>query len=260
MAPAIDVKNEEDIEILRQGGKILALIIDQLAQAVKPGVSTLSLEKLAKKLMSEYKVKPSFLGYGHPPYPAVTCISVNEAVVHGIPNKNILNRGDIVGLDAGIWFNGLCTDMAATVPVGNVSAEIKRLMKGTREALDAGLGAVRAGIRTGDIGFAIEQMADKYDLTVVDGLTGHGVGRGIHEYPPIYNYGKRGSGVVLPVGTVIAVEPMFSLGDSDIKTASNNWDILTKDGSWSAHYEQTIVVQENGFEILTPYVSEKYWS
>lgn len=255
----VDIKTDKDIEILRQGGKILALIIDQLAQAVKPGISTLTLERLAKKLISEYKVKPSFLNYGKPPYPAVTCISVNDAIVHGIPNKNILNRGDIVGIDVGIWFDGLCTDMATTVPVGQVSADVKRLMTGTREALQAGINSVKAGIKTGDIGHAVEQVAIKHNLAIVDGLTGHGVGRGVHEFPPIYNYGRKNTGSILPVNSVIAIEPMFSLGSSEIKTASNNWDILTVDGSWSAHYEQTIAVTENGYEILTPYVSEKYW-
>ncbi len=259
MNQKVDIKTEQEIEFLRQGGKILALIIDELAKAVKPGISTLSLENLAKKLMDEHKVKPSFLGYGKPPYPAATCISVNDGIVHGIPNKNILKTGDIVGIDVGVWHKGLCTDMAVTIPVGNINEDVKRLLRGTREALNEGLAKLMAGVRTGDIGNAIEVTATKYDLSVVDGLTGHGVGRGVHEFPPITNYGRKNTGVVLPEGTVIAIEPMFSLGAPDIKIASNNWDILTVDGSWSAHYEQTAVITKTGYEILTPYVSEQYW-
>ena len=260
MTQKVDIKTEQEIEALKEGGKILASIIDSLAKAVKPGISTLALEKLARKLMDEHGVVPSFLGFGQPPYPAATCISVNDGIVHGIPNKNILRRGDIVGIDVGVWYKNLCTDMAATVPVGEVSADVRRLLKGTRESLTAGIEKIKAGIKTGDIGHAIEQIAAKYNLSVVDGLTGHGVGRGVHEYPPLANYGRKDTGVVLPIGAVVAIEPMFSLGAPDIKVAANDWDILTVDGSWSAHYEQTVAITKDGFEILTPYVNEQYWS
>jgi methionyl aminopeptidase len=259
MVNKVDTKSFAEINDLRQGGKILSLIIDQLACAVRPGISTLALEKLAKKLLIQFQVKSSFLNYGQPVYPAATCISLNQTVVHGIPNKNIIKSGDIVSIDLGIWYNNLCTDMAVTVIVPPVKPEIKRLIVGTRQALSVAMDQLKANVKTGDIGWHISKVADKHNLTVVEGLTGHGVGRAVHEYPPLPNFGNKNSGIVLPLGAVVAIEPMFCLGKGAIKVADNHWDVLTADNSWSAHFEQTAIITQHGCEILTPYVSERYW-
>jgi methionyl aminopeptidase len=254
---AIRIKTPKDIEILREGGKRHAFILNEVARAVKPGISTLELENLAMKLVAEGGDKAAFLGYkpygAKRPYPAGLCVSINDEVVHGIPNEEtkILKEGDIVSLDLGLVHKGLITDMAVTVPVGDIDANSKKLLEITEKALFAGIKAVKGGGMTGDIGFAIEAFALKAKYGVVRELAGHGVGYSVHEDPYVPNYGSKGEGDELIPGMVIAIEPMFNLGGDEVSLDRDGYTYRTKDGSRSAHFERTILVTEKGAEILT---------
>ena len=253
----INLKSKEDIEKMREGGKRLAFILNELKKAAKPGVSTKELDDLAYSLTIEKGDTPAFLDYkpygASRPYPASACISINDEIVHGIPNESekILKKGDIVSLDMGLIHEGLVVDSAITVPVGVVDADAKRLLKATREALDAGIKAVKLGGHIGDIGFAIENVAKKYKYSLAEGLCGHGVGYSVHEDPFVPNYGRIGEGPEIKAGLVIAIEPMLNEGTGKTKIAKDNWTYLTKDGKRSAHFEHTIAITEDGVEILT---------
>jgi methionyl aminopeptidase len=254
---AITIKTPEDIEMLREGGKRHAFILKELALMVRPGISTKEIDDRAHALCVEQGDQPSFLNYkpygARRAYPASVCISVNDAIVHGIPNENpiVLKEGDIVSLDMGVTHKGLITDAAITVPVGAVSSEAKSLLSFTKKALDVGLNACRAGGTTGDIGAAIEDIANKHGYGIVRELAGHGVGYKVHEDPYVPNYGKKGEGAKLKVGMVIAIEPMFNIGGDDITLDDDGYTYRTADGSLSAHFEHTVVVTEKGCEILT---------
>lgn len=253
----ITVKTPVEIKILREGGKRLASILKQLVAEVKPGVSAQSLNALAEKLMLGGGDIPSFLGYvpsgAKRPYPASLCVSINDEVVHGIPNETekLLKEGDIVTLDTGLIHKGLFTDSAITVGVGKIDAKAKKLLNVTKKALMVGIKAVRAGATTGDIGFAIESFVKPYGFGIVRELAGHGVGYAVHEEPFVPNFGKKGEGMVLKAGMVIAIEPMLNEGGAGVKLDSDGYTYRTKDGSRSAHFEHTVVVTENGSEILT---------
>lgn len=247
----ITIKTPDEIEKLRQGGRILAMIMNQLVQAVKPGVKTQDLEELAKKLMKEYQVEGSFLDYGKPPYPAVLCTSINEEVVHCIPRDKVIKEGDIIGLDIGIWHKGLCTDMSRTVLVGKVSKEAKKLVKVTQKALAIAKKQIKPGKTIGDLGYAIEQYVKGNGFSVVRGLVGHGVGYAVHEPPRLPNFGKPKEGEAFKEGMVLAIEPMVNSGGHEIEVKDNGWDIVTKDKSLSAHFEDTVVVTKNGCKTLT---------
>ncbi|MDP3772548.1 MAG: M24 family metallopeptidase [bacterium] len=270
---AITIKTAEEITIMREGGQRLAAILHEVVSAVRPGVSALYLNKLAERLMREAGGVPSFKGYRprgeRTPYPAALCVSVNDEVVHAIPQaKTILREGDIVAIDIGMWWpsvptenkNGqknnaakktLCTDMAVTIGVGKIDAEAERLLSGTRVALDAGIAAVRAGVRVGDISAAIGRSLKESRLAIVRDLAGHGVGYELHEDPFIPNWGSSGTGPRLEVGIVIALEPIANLGTPDIVLQKDNWTFKTADGLRSAHFEHTLAVMENGAEVLT---------
>ncbi len=247
----VTIKTPDEIEKLREGGRILAIIMNQLVQAVKPQLKTQDLEELAKKLMKEYQVEGSFLDYGKPPYPAVLCTSINEEVVHCIPKGRVIKEGDIIDLDMGIWHKGLCTDMSRTVLVGKVSKEAKKLVKVTQRALEIAKKQIKSGKTIGDLGYAIERYVKKNGFSVVRGLVGHGVGYAVHEPPRIPNYGQKGSGEVFKEGMVLAIEPMVNSGGYEIEVKDNGWDIVTKDKSLSAHFEDTVVVTKEGCETLT---------
>jgi methionyl aminopeptidase len=247
----VTIKTTEEIEKLKQGGHLLSEVLNVVAKAVKPGVTPEELDLLARKLIKEGGATPSFLHYGNPPYPAALCVSPNEVIVHGIPHNRPLKNGDIVGLDCGLWYQDLCTDMALTVPVGNISVELKKLLKVTKQSLMEGLKQVKAGNTTGDIGYAVQSYVEKHGFSVIRELTGHGVGYEVHEAPAIPNFGKPKSGTVLKTGMVIAIEPMVAVGAWPIKILANDWDVAMKDNSFSAHFEHTVVVTDKGFELIT---------
>jgi methionyl aminopeptidase len=253
----IKYKTEEEIAIMREGGKIHARILKEVAKKVKPGVKTDELNSYAEKLIDEAGATASFLGYqsadAKRPYPAALCVSINEEIVHGIPNEGgrILFEGDIVSLDMGLTFNNFITDAAVTVPVGKVSDDAATLIRATHEALEAAIRAMRPHGHIGDIGDAIMHVAMKYDFGIIEGLSGHGVGYSVHEEPFVPNKANRGEGPELREGLVIAIEPMFSLGSRGIKRLSDGYTFITRDKSLSAHFEHTVAVTKNGIEVLT---------
>ncbi len=254
---AFTLKTEDDIVKLREGGKRLAHILTEVAQRVAPGVTTLSLNELTEKLIREGGDEPSLLGYtprgAKRPYPATMCISVNEEVVHGIPTENsrVLQDGDIVGLDCVMTHQGLMVDATVTVIAGKASKESKRLLQATKEGLEAGIKAARGGNHIGDIGAAVDAVAEKYGYGNVDELGGHGVGYKVHEEPYVPNFGQKGTGVLLVPGMVLAIEPMFTEGSPEVKLLRDGYTFVTKDGSRAAHFEHTIVITDGAAEVLT---------
>ncbi len=250
-------KTPSDIELLKEGGKHHSAILRELEKATVPGVSTNELEELARKLLKEYGDTAAFLRYkpegAKRPYPAALCVSVNEEIVHGIPNEDpkILKEGDVVTLDLGLTHKGLITDSAITVGVGTISPEEKRLIEGTKESLYAGIKAAKGGGHIGDIGFAVEEVAKRLGLNIAEGLAGHGVGYKVHEDPFVPNTGKKGTGEKLVPGMVIAIEPMLVLGKGDIVLAKDGYTFKTRDGKKSAHFEHTIAITDGDPIILT---------
>lgn len=253
----ITIKTPEDIQKLREGGKHLAMVLSALKNAVKVGMSTAGLDALAEKMVREMGDKPAFLNYkpqgAKRAFPASLCVSINDEIVHGIPNENSreLVEGDIVGLDMGLIHDGMIVDAAITVAVGKVDAGAKKLLAATEEALNAGIKAARGGAYVGDIGVAVEAVADRNHFAVAEELAGHGVGYKVHEDPFVPNFAAPGQGPLLKPGMVIAIEPMFNEGKGDIKVDQDGWTIRTKDGSRSAHFEHTILITEGAPEILT---------
>ncbi|MBI3442833.1 MAG: type I methionyl aminopeptidase [Candidatus Sungbacteria bacterium] len=253
---AITIKTKEEIDTLAEGGRRLALVLKRVAAAAAPGVSAFELDTLAERLIIGSGGVPSFKGYRvagiRTPYPATICVSVNDEVVHAIPTKNkILREGDIVGLDIGMWYKKLCTDMAITIGVGKVSPEIERMMAVTKESLDLGIAVVRAGAHVGDIGHAVEQRLKKDMLGIIRDLAGHGVGYELHEDPFIPNFGSPHTGPELKEGMVIAIEPMSTLGTWRVVLQDDGWTYKTADGSLAAHFEHTLAVTKDGAEVLT---------
>ena len=222
----------------------------EISAKVKPGITTGSLNIEAEKLIREAGASPAFLGYSG--FPAALCVSVNEVIVHGVPGKYVLKESDIVGLDLGIKFKGLITDMAVTLPAGKISGEAKKLISAAKGALDSAIDEVKPGNHVGDIGFAVQKYVELRGFNVIRELIGHGVGHKVHEEPEIFNFGRRGEGPELKAGMVLAIEPMVSAGDWRIRQLKNG-SFATRDGSLAAHFEHTVVVAENGAEILTAY-------
>lgn len=253
----IHLKTPEEIAIMAEGGKILKEILYQMAEAVRPGVTTEEIDKLARELvlswakkLPEAKISSSFCGYRG--FPGFVCISVNEEVVHGIPSpEKTLAEGDIVGLDFGIVYRGFHTDSAVTVPVGKISKEAEKLLRVTQEALELGIQEAVIGQTVGDIGQAVQKHAEKNGFGIVKELVGHGVGRKLHEEPYVPNYGKKGEGEILKEGMVIAVEPMVTAGKPAVEVAKDNWTYKTKDHSWAAHFEHSVAVTKEGPRVLT---------
>lgn len=244
------LKSTDDIKKLREGGKILNGIIRQVSELAKPGITPIELEEFALKLIKEAGGMPSFKGFKN--YPAATCISINEGVVHGIPDPEVtFAEGDIVGIDVGLKYKGLYTDHAVTVPIGTVSKGVRKLINTTARALSEGIKAVVPGCTVGDIGNAIQMFVEKHKLNVVRSLVGHGVGFEVHEEPRVPNFGEKGTGAELPPGAVIAIEPMVTVGGFEVTTKSDGWSIVTADRSLSAHFEHTVAVTKDGCVIIT---------
>ncbi|MBU6231247.1 type I methionyl aminopeptidase [Patescibacteria group bacterium] len=253
----ITLKTKEEIAILREGGKRHAAILRELASMVKPGLRAQELEDRARGSITAGGDSSAFLDYqpagASRPYPAALCVSVNDEVVHGIPNEGekILQEGDIVSIDLGLVHKGMITDAAITVPVGQVSADLQKLLEITKKALMAGIKAAKGGKRVGDISSAIQREAIPYGYGVVEELSGHGVGYKVHEDPFVPNFGEAGKGEALTPGMVLAIEPMFNLGGKEVELGPDGYTFRTADGSPSAHFEHTVVITKSGAEILT---------
>ena len=254
----IQLKTKEEIQKLRKGGKILATILDELEAMVRPGVTTEDINDRAMQLVEKYDVEPVLLGY-HPefaprPYPAAICTSVNDVLVHGIPNEDslTLKEEDTVGMDMSIAYEKMIVDSARTIGVGTVSKEVQKLLDVTKEARTIGIEAAKPGNHIGDIGHAVETFVRPHGFGIVRELCGHGVGYAVHEAPMVPNFGKKGSGPRIEPGLVIAIEPMLNLGSREVVfDEKDGYTVRTKDGSQSAHFEHTIVVTKKGPEILT---------
>lgn len=246
----IIVKNEKEIAIMRRACEISAQALQLIGKAVKPGVTTAELDRIAEKFILSQGAKPNFKNYNG--YPATACISINNQVIHGIPNKKtVLKDGDIVSVDLGAVYEGYHGDNAATFACGNISAEAKRLMDVTEEALYQGISKARAGGRIGDISSAIQEYVEKRGYSVVREFVGHGIGRSLHESPEVPNFGVSSRGVRLIPGMTIAIEPMINLGKPGVKILPDGWTVETLDGSLSAHFEHTIAITADGPLILT---------
>ena len=247
----IQLKSQREIEIMARGGKILAETVRLMEQSVKPGMTTADLDRIAEDFIRSHPgAKPSFKGLYN--FPASICSSINHEIVHGIPSKKrILNEGDVVSIDVGVQYEGYHTDSATTVAVGRVNEESQRLLSVTREALDAGVAAAKAGNHLGDIGAAIQLVVEEAGFSVVRDLVGHGIGTGFHEEPQVPNYGKPNRGIRLVPGLTIAIEPMVNVGKPGIRTMPDRWTVVTIDGKRSAHFEHTVAITEEGPRILT---------
>ena len=249
------IKSQADIENLRIAGKLHARILQDLKKMAVLGVTTLELDEYATQEILKAGDTPSFLNYTpegiSTPYPAALCVSVNDEIVHGIPGERVLVEGDVVGLDLGVTHNGLITDAAISVVVGEVDKKVLKLVKRTEAALYAGIEAARAGKRVGDISYAIEHFIKPYHYGLPKEIGGHGVGHHVHEDPFIPNYGQAHRGQLLKPGMVLALEPMFSLGTSPISFSDDEYTITTRDGAISAHFEHTILITDGEAEILT---------
>ncbi len=242
-------KSPAEIEKMRAANALVAQVLGELAAMVAPGVSTLDLDAAAEKSVRAGGAEPAFKGYRG--YPATLCASVNEQVVHGIPNKRPLASGDIVSLDMGVKLDGFYGDSAITVAVGVVSDEVKRLLRVTEEALEQGIAQVRIGARISDIGHAIQKHVEANGFTVVREFVGHGIGASLHEEPQIANYGEPGRGPRLAEGMTLAIEPMVNMGKASVKVLADGWTAVTRDGSLSAHFEHTVAVTKQGPLIMT---------
>lgn len=252
----INIKTKEEIEIMAKNGKILAKIMKELERRVKPGIRTLDLEKLAEDLILKSGGTCSFKGYKDKdfnaiPFPNCLCTSINEEIVHVPPSERILKEGDILSLDLGFFSKGFHSDMAITVPVGNVSFEAQRLIRVTKKALKLAIKKVKPGNTFGDIGNTIQRYVESQGFNVIRDLCGHGIGRELHEEPKILNYGKRHSGEKIKEGMVFCLEPMVTMGDWKIKRTKNGFGYETQDGSLSCHFEHMVAVTKNGGRVLT---------
>lgn len=280
------IKTPQEVEIMREGGKILATVLKEIAAMAKPGITTLELDRAAEALITSYPVwvgsninlkvlqeqnffksvrtdkgvnpeisilshgaKPAFKGYEGFPYSL--CASVNEVIVHGYPSQYALKEGDIVGLDLGVLWKGYNTDMAVTVAIGEVDFETRRLLEVTKKALRLGIKKARAGITTGDIGNTIQRCIEDAGFGVVQDLVGHGIGKQVHEEPQVPNYGERKKGTVLKEGMVICIEPMVTMGSWQMKKAKDGYGFATRDGSLAAHFEHTLAITKDGCKVLT---------
>ncbi len=246
----VQLKSHSEIEQMRKAGAIVGQILHELQDLVKPGVTTFDLDLYAMTRTKEMGAKPAFKGYQG--FPSTLCVSVNEEVVHGIPNKKrILKDGDIVGVDFGVILDGWYGDSAKTYPVGKVSAEATQLLEVTEKSLFLGIAEALPGKNLFDIGASIQKYVESFGYSVVREFVGHGIGRSLHEDPQVPNFGVRGKGMILKPGMVIAIEPMINAGKPEVKILSDGWTAITADKKLSAHFEHTIAITENGNEILT---------
>lgn len=244
-------KTQEEIELIRQSSLLVSKTLAEVGKNVREGITTIELDKIAEEFIRDNGGIPGFLGYRD--FPNTLCTSRNSEIVHGIPGKTILLEGDILSVDCGVLLNGFYGDSAYTFEVGDVKPEVKRLLKITYEALYKGIEAAIAGNRVGDISFAIQDYAEKNGYSVVRELVGHGVGKKLHEKPEVPNYGKRGNGLKLQEGLVIAIEPMINMGKKEVIQSKDGWTVRTADGKPSAHFEHTVVVRKDKAEILSTF-------
>lgn len=244
-------KTTEEIELLRASNLLVGRTHGEVAKVIGPGVSTIKLDEIAEQFIRDNGGIPGFLGYGG--FPNTLCISVNSTVVHGIPSGYILKEGDIVSVDCGVLMNGYYGDSAYTHTIGEVDPEVEKLLKVTKEALYKGIEQAVVGKRLGDVSFAVQRHAEGHGYSVVREMVGHGVGKNLHEKPEVPNYGKRGRGVKLKKGLVIAIEPMINMGKKEIYQENDGWTIKTKDGKPSAHFEHTIAVGQGEADILSSF-------
>ena len=253
----IFLKTEDEINLMRKANQLVGSTLAELGKHIKPGVTTLQLDKIAEEFIRDHGAVPTFKNFPNPyggPFPASICTSVNEVVVHGIPSKDtVLKDGDIISIDCGTLLDGYCGDSAYTFCVGEVKPEVKQLLKVTRDSLYNGIEQAVAGNHVGDIGSAIQDYCEGFGYGVVRELTGHGIGREMHEAPQIPNYGSRGNGVMLKAGMCIAIEPMITMGDRKIWMLPDKWSIVTRDNQLAAHFEHTIAIRKGKAEILSTF-------
>jgi len=246
------IKNNSEIELIRESSRIVAETLKLVSSYVKPGITTFELDQIAEDYIRSKNGIPAFKGYGHDkPFPATICASIDDEVVHGIPGDRVLKEGEIISIDVGVLKNNYYGDAAVTVAVGEISADKKLLMKITEESLYKGIEAAIVGNRIGDISFAVQSHVEKYGYGVVRDLTGHGVGRYLHEDPPIPNFGKKGTGKEIKNGMTLAIEPMINMGTYKVTVDDDDWTIRTLDGKPSAHFEHTIAIINGKAEILS---------
>lgn len=243
------IKSKDEIKMMRESGKILYEVMQVLKKHVKPGITTLFLDELAKKEVMKYNASCSFKNYNG--YPGHICTSVNDEIVHGIPGSRVLNEGDIIGIDAGVYYRGFHSDMARTFPVGKISKSAEDLIATAKQCFYSGFEQVKVGNRISDISIAIEKTAKAGGYGITKELVGHGIGRSLHEDPQVPNYKAPGFGPRLSVGMTIAIEPMINAGKSPVIFDDDDWTVRTRDGSYSAHYENTVALTEDGAIILT---------
>ncbi|MGB7951330.1 MAG: type I methionyl aminopeptidase [Candidatus Binatia bacterium] len=249
----ISLKSPREIEIMKRANVVVAEVLQELKRRVAPGVTTLELDAFAEDLTLKKKAIPAFKGYSVAGrvFPRCLCVSINEEIVHGIPSNRTLREGDIVGLDYGVIYDGFYGDSAVTVGVGKVSAAAERLMEVTRQSLYKGIEQVQVGKRLGDLGFAVQQTAESAGYSVVRAFVGHGIGKKLHEEPPVPNYGEPDRGIRLQEGMVLAIEPMVNAGGCEVEIKEDGWTAITKDGSLAAHFEHSVAVTKNGPVILS---------
>lgn len=246
----IIIKSRQEIDLMRESGKVTGYILNTLSDFIKPGITTMDVDRYVEDTIRKHKMIPTFKGYGG--FPGSACVSINEEVVHGIPDKKrIIHEGDIVSVDVGSTYKGYVSDAARTYAVGKVDAESQRLIDVTRESFFAGMEFARVGYRLSDISHAIQAYAEGAGFSVIRDFVGHGVGRDMHEDPQIPNYGKPGKGPRLVAGMVFAIEPMICQGTYEVETLLNDWTVVTADGKLAAHYENTVVINDGEPELLT---------
>ena len=243
------MKLPDEIEKARASNRIVAEVLSKLREKIKPGVRTKDLDKLAEEIAEKRGAKPAFKGYHG--YPCSLCVSINEVVVHGMPSDRLLMEGDIVGLDFGVCYQGFFGDATVTLPVGKVTQKASRLMQVTEQSLYAGIAQAKDGNRLGDISAAVQDMVEDAGYSVVRDFVGHGIGKNLHEDPQIPNFGKKGRGIELKRGMILAIEPMVNEGKYKVEVLPDGWTVITKDGSLSAHFEHSVAITDNGPEILS---------
>lgn len=243
------LKLPEEIERARASNRIVAEVLSRLREKVKPGVKTKDLDKFAEEIAEKRGARPAFKGYHG--YPHSLCVSINEVVVHGMPSERVLEEGDIVGLDFGVFYQGFFGDATVTLPVGKVTAKALRLMQVTEQSLYAGIAQAREGNRLGDISAAVQSVVEEAGYSVVRDFVGHGIGKDLHEEPQIPNFGQKGRGIELKKGMILAIEPMVNEKKYKVQVLPDGWTVVTKDGSLSAHFEHSIAITEHGPDILS---------
>ena len=251
------LKTEDEIELMRQANQLVGKTLGELAKHIKPGVTTLQLDKIADEFIRDHGAIPTFKGFPNPyggPFPASICTSVNDVVVHGVPNdQTVLKNGDIISVDCGTFLNGFCGDSCYTFCVGEVADGVKELLRTTKEALYKGIESAVAGRHLGDISASVQDYCEAHGYGIVRELTGHGIGREMHEDPQVPNYGRRGNGIMLKAGMCIAIEPMVTQGERSIYLDADRWTVRTRDGKPAAHFEHTVAVRRGKAEILSSF-------